>query len=882
VRVVVGHANPDFDAYASTVAGTKLFPGSKGVFLGSQNANVRTFHNLHEEFLEFVDLKVLDMDAVDSVVMVDTRDPDRIAELGDIARRDGVEVIVYDHHPRQTGDIVSADDRSKDVGATTSIMVHEIRDRGIGITPLEASVMLLGVHEDTGSLTFPGTTAYDADAAAWLMANGADIEVLNQYVGRQLDAAQLDLLEQLTASLEMWEVNGQPVAVGVAEAAQYVDSAGVLTHYVVEDLGYRVAVAIVRMPGRVQVVARSRLAEVDVGAVMTLLGGGGHRQAASARFHDEPTPEILDRLREALTAQVKAPLRAADVMTSPVREADPTWTMRRAGELMATWGHGAVPVVENGRLVGLVTRKDVDKATRHGLDHAPVTGFMNRDLVTVPRTMPLGELETLLATRGVGRLPVVDDSGAILGIVTRQDVLRAEHGDAYLAGRVASAHPEATERFRVGVASLMPAEIVDALHRLGVQAEEQGTRAYVVGGFVRDMILGVPNLDIDVVVEGDGVAFAETLAELIGAHVRVHRRFGTAVISFSDQFHVDIASARTEYYTRPGALPTVEASSLREDLFRRDFTINAMAACLEPSCFGAVSDPFAGLRDLDEGVVRVLHGLSFVDDPTRVLRAARFEARYGFSMDAGTEGLARRAVSMGMLAEVSGARVREEFLDILDEPRPATALTRLEALGALGALLPDGADGEAVVAGVWAAEEALVTLAGQWLPRASAPNRRDTLFSVLAAAQSTRATVKWLRHLHANRVLVQHAEELAEHGPAVLRALQSARGLRDSRLYRLVHPLSSETIAVLWSRCGELGRERIERYVAKLSGMRLAVTGRDLIAINATPGDAFSAILARALDDRLDGRAVGREAELANLRRLAIRAGLIGNRKDPA
>ena len=409
------------------------------------------------------------------------------------------------------------------------------------------------------------------------MANGADLEVLNQYLGRTLDDAQRDLLEQLTGSLDTWDINGQAVAVGVAEAAQYVDSAGVLTHYVVEDLGYRVAVAVVRMPGRVQIVARSRLAQVDVGAVMARLGGGGHPQAASARFKDEPTEDILLALREALVAEVHPPLRASDVMTAPVRVADPSWSMRRAGELMATWGHGGLPVVEHGKLVGLVTRKDVDKATRHGLDHAPVTGFMNRDMITVPPALTLGELETLLATRGVGRLPVVED-GAIVGIVTRKDVLRAEHGDAYLAGRVASAHPEATQRFRAGVEALLPAEVLGALHRLGEHAAQQGTTAYVVGGFERDMILGVANLDIDVVVEGDGVAYAEALAEQIGARIKVHRRFGTAVVGFSDRFHVDIASARTEYYARPGALPTVERSSLRQDLFRRDFTINAMAA----------------------------------------------------------------------------------------------------------------------------------------------------------------------------------------------------------------------------------------------------------------------------------------------------------------
>ena len=190
MQIVVGHANPDFDAYASTVAATKLFPGAKGVFLGSQNANVREFHNLHEEFLEFVDLKTLDFSAVRSLVMVDTRDPDRLGELAAVAKRADVDVIVYDHHQPQPGDITGADDRSVDTGATTSILVHALKERGVEPSPLEASVMLLGIHEDTGSLTFPGTTSFDVSAVAWLMEMGADIEVLGQYLSRTLTEDQ--------------------------------------------------------------------------------------------------------------------------------------------------------------------------------------------------------------------------------------------------------------------------------------------------------------------------------------------------------------------------------------------------------------------------------------------------------------------------------------------------------------------------------------------------------------------------------------------------------------------------------------------------------------------------------------------------------------------
>lgn len=870
VQVVVGHTNPDFDAYASMVAATKLYPGAKGVFLGSQNANVRAFHNLHEDFLDLIDLKMVDLDTITGVIMVDTRDPDRTGELASVIRRPDVEVIVYDHHPAQEGDVEGADDRSENVGATTSILVHEIRARGLELAPLEASLMLLGIHEDTGSLTFPGATAYDADAVAFLMASGADIEVLNQFLARTLDEAQQRLLAQLERNLQVWDVNGQQVAVGWAEAEQYVDSASVLTHYIVEDMGYRVAIAVVRMPERVQVVARSRLSEVDVGSVMARLGGGGHEQAASAAFRDLPVPEALERVRQALDEVVAAPLRARDIMSAPVRSVSPEETMGHAGELMARWGHGGVPVIEDGRLVGMITRKDVDKAVRHRLDHAPVTGFMGRDPLTVAPDTDVADVERLLATRGFGRLPVMDGD-TMVGIVTRKDVLRAEHGDAYLDRRAAIAHPKATAAFLAGVRSLLPEAVSSAIDRLGELADERGVRAHVVGGFVRDMILARRNLDVDVVVEGDGIAFAEYVAEHMGLKVKVHRRFGTAVLVFPDGFHVDVASSRTEYYLKPGALPTVERSSLRQDLFRRDFTINAMAACISPTCFGQIADPFGGLGDIESRRIRVLHGLSFVDDPTRVLRSARFEARYGFRMDAGTEQQARHAVDAGLLSDVSGARVREEIVDILTEADPVRALSRLAELGALDALAPAGSSGRALPDAIADALAAFERFGPRMVHRP--PRRLTTALAAWAAAGSVDGATRWVRHF---RIARQHSEAalaLATRAEPVLEMVCGHDELRDSRLYHLLAALPPETVVNLWARANGLGRARIERFETVVVAVTPAVTGRDLMEMGIEPSEVYSDILARARDARLDGIAVGREAELAHLRKLAEKAG---------
>lgn len=864
--IVVGHANPDFDAYGAMVAATKLFEDVRAVYLGSQNANVREFHNLHEDFVAFTDLKSLDLDAVERVIMVDTREPSRVGELRAVVEREGVEVIVYDHHPAQPGDLRPAQDHSMDVGATTSILVHEIRDRGVPITPLEATVMLLGIHEDTGSLTYPGTTAYDAEAAAFLMASGAEMEVLNQFLSRALTAEQRAVLDGLLDTLEVWDIHGQEVAVGTAVASEYIDSASVLTHYICEDLGYRVAIALVAMPERLQVVGRSRLADVDIGAVLKHIGGGGHPQAAAAALRDETFAEVLPRLKEALLEEVAAPLRAGDIASRPVRSIDPQTSMAEAGRIMATWGHGGLPVVEDGRLVGLVTRKDVDKAARHGLAHAPVTGFMARDPITVGSDADLVDLERLLVRTGIGRVPVVD-AGAVTGIVTRKDLLRAEHGESYLDRKLTRRHDEASRRFLESLGRL-PADVRDAVHDVGRLADAAGLRAHVVGGFVRDMLLGRENLDIDIVIEGDGLEFALATAERLGKRVKVHRRFGTAVLVWSRTLHIDITSARTEYYQRPGALPTVERSSLRQDLFRRDFSINAMAVCVNPECFGQIADPFGGLFDLERGTIRALHSLSFVEDPTRILRAARFEERFGFALDGSSEALLRQAVEMSMLNEVSGARIREELLDIIDEDDPAAILERLHALGALDGLLPDDVRPSQVIADIAAVTAAFGQLGPLFV---RPPRRRTTLVAALTGTAGRAEADRWCRWLRFGREYAEPAVLTAERSAGVVARLADRRKMRSSRLFFLLEALPAETLVYVWAVGSADVRGRVEEFIRVLQPLRPAVSGADLIALGLTPGPVFAAILAQARADRLDGKAVGRTAELANLKRLARR-----------
>jgi len=431
-------------------------------------------------------------------------------------------------------------------------------------------------------------------------------------------------------------------------------------------------------------------------------------------------------------------------------------------------------------------------------------------------------------------------------------------------------------------------EVSSALSSIGAISAAEGIPAYVVGGFVRDLLLGRATSDIDIVVEGDASAFADQVGSAFGVPVLAHDRFRTASLSLPSGVNVDIATARTESYDEPAALPDVSASTLDDDLGRRDFTINAMALTLAVDGVGAegseeLIDPYFGLADLRAGIVRILHDESFVDDPTRILRAARFGARLGFSMDVATMIMARNASDDGLLGRLSAARLRAELLAILAEEEPAAVFSRLFALGAFEAVVPVGATVDAVEVAVERADHALGDLAGSWgsMP---APQREVTLLAAIGSStvpQDGPSTIRgWADRLDLSTLQSLPALELAENAAHALGVLESSEPIVDSALFRLLAPLSPETIVNLWARSGESGRARIGHFLVDLAGVVAAVDGSDLIGLGAESSPGFSAILARALDDRLDGRAVGREAELANLTRLAQSAGLIAPRKD--
>jgi tRNA nucleotidyltransferase (CCA-adding enzyme) len=529
------------------------------------------------------------------------------------------------------------------------------------------------------------------------------------------------------------------------------------------------------------------------------------------------------------------------------------------------YGYGGLSVADGDRLVGAVSRRDLDRAVRHRLGHAPVKAVMLSTTVTVPAAMPIDEVTNVLARDPVGRVPVVAGAargpvavGDVIGVVTRSDLLRALH---------------ATDRAEAGVPAASLAGELSALglddlfaEVLAVAAAYRG--AYLVGGAVRDLLLEQRVSDVDIAVEGDGIAFARELAVRLGGRVRAHEKFQTAVVVVEragderGPLRVDVASTRTEFYDYPAALPKVEHATIRGDLARRDFSINAMAVSLNPRDFGALLDYFGGLDDLRARRIRVLHNLSFIEDPTRIYRAVRYENRYGFRMDRHTLALARACAEMDLIGDLSSARLRDELVLLLGEPRVGFTLQRLRELGLQHALHPRLAldeDSAGLIAAVDVARRrcGLVAEVPLWRPR----------LVVTLRDLEPEELDEWVERMKFRRGDARVLVRSWLVGTRLARRLE--RAMPESELYDVVHgePLEALLVAAAVSGDG-VAAERLERYLRRSRKVRLAVSGRDLLALGYRQSADLGRVLRSLLHLKLDGVVVGRRQELEAARRL--------------
>ena len=697
LTVITTHVNADFDALASMLAAQKLYPEALIVFPGSQEKNLRNFFISSMAYLfNMVDVNDIDFTGIKRLVLVDTRHPGRIGRLGELLDRADLDIHIYDHHPPSDNDIKGQLEVHGSTGANVTILTEIIRERDIHISADEATIMCLGLYEDTGSFTFPSTTERDFLAAAYLVSQGANLNVVSDLIARELSPQQVGLLNDMIQAVMRYRINGLEIVVTTVTMEKYMPDFAFLVQKMVKMENLDAIFAIARMENKIYVVARSRINEVDVGSILTAMGGGGHAYAAAASIKGKTLAQTETQLLELLYSKIRAQRQAKDLMSSPAITTGADISCQQVNDILTRYNVNALLVTEKENsttgLCGYITRLVIEKVLFHKLGHAPVRDYMTTELATLGPEADLLEIQEKIIDNKQRILPVMRNS-TIAGVITRTDLLNIlvrqtqTKSDGVLDSfkAPAPAHTRNVLRF---MKERLPARLLDILRQIGEVADQLEHDAYVVGGFVRDLFLYRSDEDIDIVIEGDGIAFAKQYAKLVGARIHTYEKFGTAVIIFPDGFKIDVASARLEYYKFPAALPVVEMSSIKLDLYRRDFTINTLAIQLNSDRFGTLIDFFAARKDIKEKIIRVLHNLSFVEDPTRVFRAIRFEQRFGFTIGKLTVGLISNAINMDFFIELSGRRVFNELRLILEEDNPVAAIMRLNDFDLLKVIHP--------------------------------------------------------------------------------------------------------------------------------------------------------------------------------------------------
>lgn len=881
MRVITTHLNADFDGMASMVAAHKLYPDAVLAFSGSQEKNLRDF--ISQTLLyryDFQKPKTIDPAMVDTLIIVDTRSSARLGNFAQCLKNPNCRLHIYDHHPETPGDLKGEVEVVRNVGATATIFTRLLRERDIEITPEEATIICLGIYEDTGSLTHLTTTPEDLEAAAWLLRMGAKLDIVSQFITYELTTLQVELLHELMKNASQYTIQSIPVVVVSHSLNNYVDDFALIVRRFMMMENIDTLFALVSMAGRIYLIARSRIPDVNVGAIARDLGGGGHATAASATVKDMTLIEAQEKLIQSLHRHIRPQPIARELMSTPAITIPADIALVNAQTLLNRYSINSVPVeaptssrradCPNLNIVGIITRQVIEKAVHHDLGHLPVSDYMSTDIDFLSLNATLADIQELIIEHRQRLIPIIHEN-KLEGVITRTDLLNHLVNDpAHLPRNLLHETEYPSLERKRNLNSLMvdclTRPMIQLLQQIGEVADRAGFNAFAVGGFVRDLLMKKRNLDLDIVVEGDGIEFAKMLAERLEGRYRTHERFSTAMVLMPNGFKIDIATARLEYYEYPAALPTVELSSIKLDLYRRDFTINAMAVQLNPSHFGTLIDFFNCQNDLKQKEIKVLHNLSFVEDPSRIFRAIRFEKRMNFTMAPHTARLIRNAVKMKLFGKASDTRFFSEIRQIFSEENPIPAIQRLAEFNLFQFLWPDLKPHLKIdrrfLHILLQAQRAI-----SWFKLLYLKEECATWMVYLLAIMG-RSPTEVLRGFCKRFLVPQKTSEQLEwqkeHADKVANLLARRSSLSNSEIYWLLQDLGIEGLLYLMAVARKSTvKKAVSNYVTEMRQTAPLLTGRDLMAMGYRPGPAFKTMLNDLLDARLDGQVITREDEAA-------------------
>ncbi|ACB53555.1 poly(A) polymerase/tRNA nucleotidyltransferase family protein [Crocosphaera subtropica ATCC 51142] len=889
--LILCHQTVDFDALGAAVGLSCLKVGSRIVLTGGAHPTVKDFLALHRDEIPLIELRSVNPKQIRHLIVVDNQQLNRLGKASDWFSLSQIKSVeLYDHHLNNKCDIPTTFQQIEPVGATTTLIVEKIQEANIIPNPIEATIMALGIHVDTGSLTFSQSTARDAKALAWLMEIGANVKIVAEYCDPGFTPQLQGIFSEALDKFETKNIRGYQIAWVLIETENFVSGLSNLAERLIE-LTESDALLFAHSyhkrhndkpypQNRLIIIGRTRIEGTNLNELFSVYGGGGHSQAASLMLRDVDPENKLQQLVEEFITQIPHPLTARDLMSSPVRTIRPETTIEQAQRMLFRYGHSGLSVVdENDHLVGVISRRDLDLALHHGFSHAPVKGYMSKNLKTIHPDTLLPDIESIMVTYDVGRLPVINDD-KLIGIVTRTDLLRQIHQQRKEVKDENGKKVATVSCLLPSIRNSLEPSIWKLLEEIAQEAEHKGWHLYIVGGAVRDLLLTrnyekVLLQDIDLVVDGfhrsadvgAGVELASTIQKKYSnCRLSVHGEFQTAALLWHKDpefgsLWLDIATSRTEFYPYPAANPEVEASSIRQDLYRRDFTINALAVRLTPPREGELLDFFGGLLDLKAKEVRVLHANSFIEDPTRIYRAVRFAVRLKFEIEPQTEAYIRYAIESGIyeklrlknhVAPALTTRLKAELKYILEANYWKPALQLLSELDALKCLHNQVSLDDKIW---WQ-----IRCASRWLKYLD-PDNKIGHWLIRLEILISQINIKERKQLAQNLQLPKESLERIEIVNTLSSEIQENLKKYDktSEKYKQLYRYKLPDLMLVAVNCNKKIRRIIWQYLTQWSKVESPLNGNDLKRMGYKPGPKYKMVLDRLLSLTLDGEIQSKE-----------------------
>lgn len=661
MQVVLLQEGADLDALSSAYGLTLLNSRLKIVLPNSLSSSViRAIDEFKDSFKgKIIKKNQLDWSKVKRLYLTDSHN---------IPKYFTGEIIIYDHHEipqiSESGNIKLY---IHNTGAATTIVVEALKKRKRKLSVEDATILALGIYEDTGSFKFSSTTKRDIKSLEYLLNFGINFNKLRKVLEQGFDQEDIYILDNLLKNISSVKISDKTIGITYFSDRYSKDISGLLK-YLKDFESFHAFFAVIGQKNKVSIIGRSKDKSINVSSILSLFDGGGHWYAASAKVKGFSVREVYDILKFIISERK---LKVIDFLEKDIPVLNIEDKISRCRELP----HFPIYIVvdDKQKYYGVITDRTVRDLLKHGFYSEKVYNY-TQDVITVSSDMYIFQLLKILKTTDQEIFPVVD-GGKLSGIITRNLILKklfSEQAKIYLEIK-----PKRRNIIHL-IERSFPDYLLSELHFIGKISKDFGFRTFLVGGVVRDIVMRRENLDIDLLVEGDAILLLREYAKEKGYSYFFYPEFLTGYVKTDSGLKIDFATARREIYDYPGAYPRVEKATVEEDLVRRDFTINTMIAEITEGNFGLLFDYFGGLRDIKEKRIRILHPVSFIEDPIRILRAVRFAGRFDFKLQKDTEILLKNAVRNSLLSYASPGRIKLELELTFNEEKVLQILKLME------------------------------------------------------------------------------------------------------------------------------------------------------------------------------------------------------------